>query len=69
MAELRENNLLPLKYTSPNKEEGIPAKLEVSIFSNIGVDKDDVDPASYNATMVNANKEALYSTGLFGIEL
>jgi hypothetical protein len=69
MAELRENNLLPLKYTSPNKEEGIPAKLEVSIFSNIGVEKDDVDPASYNAAMVNANKEALYSTGLFGIEL
>jgi hypothetical protein len=69
MNELREENLFPLKYTSPNKEEGIPAKLEVSIFSNIGVEKDDVDPASYNATMVNANKEALESTGLFGIEL
>jgi hypothetical protein len=69
MDELRENNLFPLKYTSPNKEEGIPAKLEVSIFSNIGVDKDDVDPASYNPVMVNANKEALFSTRLFGIEL
>lgn len=67
--ELRENDLLPLKYTSPNKEKGTPAKLEVSIFSNIGVDKDDVDPASYNPVMVNANKEALFSTRLFGIEL